>query len=138
MHVIAMSRVPRAREGATSGTVRPLPLRDQKGPVHGVQFRVSVHSTVVTDVRPRKEANVCSDVPFLLFLQELEPCRSGFSDGCGSGAAVAGRDAAVGLHLPRIGAIIGREVISGLYRAVPVPKGKAVGGGHGKEPREGS
>ena len=44
------------------------PLRNQKGPVHGVQFRVSVHSTIVTDVRPRKEANVCSDVPFLLFL----------------------------------------------------------------------
>ena len=43
-------------------------LRDRKGPVHGVQLWVSVHSAIVTDVRPRKEANVCGDVPFLLLL----------------------------------------------------------------------
>ena len=84
------------------------PLWDQKRPVHGVQLRVSVHSTVVTDVCPRKEANVCSDVPFLLFLQELEPGRSILSYRGGSGTAVAGRDAAVGLHLRGVGAIIGR------------------------------
>ena len=112
------------------------PLWDQKRPVHGVQFRVSVHSTIVTDVRPRKEANVCSDVPFLLFLQELEPCRPIFSDRSGSGTAVAGRDAAVGLHLGGIGAIIGREVVSCFHRAVSIPKGEAVSGGDGKESRE--
>ena len=43
-------------------------LRNRKGPVHGVQLRVSVHSAIVTDVRPRKEANVRGDVPFLLLL----------------------------------------------------------------------
>ena len=40
------------------------PLWDQKRPVHGVQFRVSIHTAVVTDVRPGKEASVGGDVPF--------------------------------------------------------------------------
>ena len=111
-------------------------LWDQKRPVQGIQFRVSVHSTIVTDVCPRKEANVCSDVPFLLFLQELELCRPIFSDRGGSGTAVAGRDASVGLHLGGIGAIIGREVVSGFHRAVSIPKGEGVSGGDGKESRE--
>ena len=141
--------LPMHHGGVVVGSVRPgtepcqalfdrYVLWDQKGPVHVVQFRVSVYSTVVTDVHPRKEANVCSDVSLLLFLQELEPCRLIFSDRCGLGTAVAGRDAAVGLHLGRIGAIISREVVSSFHRAVSIPKGKAVSGGDGKESREGS
>ena len=43
-------------------------LGDREGPVHGVQLRVSVHSAVVTDIPPRKETNVCGEVPFLLLL----------------------------------------------------------------------
>ena len=113
-------------------------LQDQERPVHGVQFRVSVNSAIATDVRPGKEAHVCGDVPFLLLLEELKPCRSIFSDGCSSGAAVTGRDTAVSLHLGGIGAVIGREVVSSFHRAIPIPKGEAVGGCDGKKSCDGS
>ena len=102
------------------------PLWNQKRPVHGVQFRVSAHAAVITDVSPEKGTNVGIDVPFPFFLQELEPCGPIFSDGGGSGTAMAGRDAAIGLYLRRIGAVIGREMISGFNSAIPIPESEAV------------
>ena len=114
------------------------PLKNHERPVHGVQFRVSVRTAVVMDVRPGKEANVGSDVPLLLFLQELESGRPVFSDRGGSSTAMAGRDAAVGLHLGGIGAIISREMVSGLHGAISIPKSETVSGSDGEEAREGS
>ena len=109
------------------------PLGDQKRPVHGVQFWVSVHAAVITDVSPEKGTNVGIDVPFPFLLQELEPCGPIFSDRGGSGTAVAGRDASVGLHLRRIGAVIGREMISGFNSAIPIPESEAASGDGGEE-----
>ena len=44
---------------------------------------------------------------------------------------MAGRDAAVGWYLGGVGAIVGREMVSGLHSATSIPKSEAVGGGNG-------
>ena len=104
--------------------------------MHGVQFRVPIHAAVITDVSPEKGTNVGIDVPFLFLLQELEPCGPILSDRGGSGAAIAGRNAAIGLHLRRIGAMVGREVISDFHSTISIPESEAVSGDGGKESRK--
>ena len=47
------------------------------------------------------------------------------------------RDADVGLHLGGVGAIVGREMVSGLHGAVSIPKREAVSVGDGEESRKG-
>ena len=109
------------------------PLLNQKRPVHGVQFRVSVHAAVITDVSPEKGANVGIDVPFPFLLQELESCGPIFSDRGGSGTAMAGRNAAIGLHHRRVGAVVCREMITGFHGAIPIPESEAVRGDSSEE-----
>ena len=82
------------------------PFGYSEGPVDGVQLGVTVHATVVADVRPRKEARVGRYLPLSFFLEELELGQS-FSlyRGC-SNATLSGRDAAVSLHLGGVGAVM--------------------------------
>ena len=54
------------------------------------------------------------------------------------GAAVAGRNAAVGLYFRGIGAVVRGEVVPGFNSAVSIPEGKTVGRGDGKESCEGT
>ena len=87
---------------------------------------MSIRSAVVADIRPGKKAGVGSDVPFPFLLQELEFRGSISLDGCGPDATLAGGDAAVGLDFGGVGAIVRRQVVSGLHGTVPIPQGKAV------------
>ena len=63
-------------------------------------------------------------------------CRSVLSDGRISGAAVAGRNAAVSLDFRGVGTVICREVVPSFDRAVSILEGEVVGCGEGKESGE--
>ena len=56
-----------------------------------------------------------------------------FSDGGGSGAAMACRDAAISLHFRGVGAVVGCKMIPGLHGAIPIPEVEAVSGDNGEE-----
>ena len=104
------------------------PLWNQEGPVHRVQFWVSIHAAVIPNVSPKKRADVGIDIPFPFLLQELEPRGSILLDGGSPGAAMAGRDTAVRLHFGRVRAVVRGEVKPCFHSAIPVLEGETVGG----------
>ena len=87
---------------------------------------MSIDPAIVTNVRPRKKARIGSEVPFPFLLQQLEFCGPVLLDRCGSDVTWAGGDTAVGLDFCGVGAVVSRQVVSGLYGAVSIPQGKAI------------
>ena len=85
------------------------PLWNRERPVDGIQFGMTIYTTIVPYIRPRKETRVGSYVPFLFLLQELEWRWSLLLDRGRPDAALPGRNAAICLHLDRIGAVICRQ-----------------------------
>ena len=89
-------------------------LGNRKGPMDRVQLGVSLDAVIVADVCPAKGTIIPSKVPFPFLLQELKPDWLPLFDGKGVGATRPFRNAAVGLYLRGVGAVIRGELIAGL------------------------
>ena len=89
---------------------------------------MTIHATVVPDVGPSEGTRVTDNVPFLLPLQEFKAGRPRLTYWGGSNTAWPGRDAAIGLNLGGVGAVIGCQVIPILNEPVAVAEHRTIAG----------
>ena len=102
-----------------------------EGPVQGVQFRMPIYTTVVSDVGPDERTKVTVNVPLLLPLQELEVGRLRLVHRSSPDAAGSSRDAAVRLDIGGVRTVVSSQVIPLLDESVAVAEHLSVSQGRG-------